>query len=788
MREIQVLVKEERIIKKQGDLFGIFFEDLNHAADGGLYGELLQNRAFEFDRIDNTSYHSMTAWEEVERGNSMLQAHVNCWDPRTRQNPHYLVMEVLTSGEGAGVRNLGFNTGIPIKQREAYDFSCWYRVRHGKGNCFEVRLEDETGAICYATETLTGQVGEWSHISCTLQAGGTDQAARLAIVAKEPIILELDMVSLFPQKTWRMRNNGLRPDLAEMLADLKPKFVRFPGGCLTHIGSLDPNDRNALYRWKNTVGPVENRASKRNTWNYNQTFGLGFYEFFLFCEDIGASPLPVISAGYDPHYLRAADEEKMQEWIEDALDLIEFANGDVDTTWGKVRADMGHPESFHLKYLAVGNEEVGEEFYGRYEQICSAVNEKYPEILLINSAGPGSAGSEFVKGWEQAKRTGTAFVDEHFYQCPEWFVANAHRYEQYDDCDGEPKAFLGEYASHDTTWKNALAEAAFMIGMEKAKGMGLACYAPLLNNVDYTNWATNLVNFDNYRVYGTPSYYVQKLFMNYMGEELVESVCQGIIPQKKEPPVLHGRCRMRTDQSNVDIKDLVIKNEDTGEEIVYDSFTLAADQKEKELADIDWDHYTITFRYRRNAGGTSKTLTGALAFRLDFAMQDEENHLNLVLDGWQRLVSLGGVVKGKTCDMGLYHAIIDAEEEVPCKLQVCKNQIWARVGEVEMMHTCLSTQPDELYYSAVRDEEQNLIVKLVNLTHEEEQIQIHTEEEYAAGEIRVIEDCNPEWRNSFEEPQKVSPKRENREIQGRLSTYHLKPQSFMVVKLKRRTS
>lgn len=780
MNEIIISVQEENVIKKQGDLFGIFFEDLSHAADGGLYGELLRNRAFEFDHIDNPQYHAMTAWEETERGNSMLQAHVECWDPRTRQNPHYLVMEVLTSGEGAGVRNVGYNTGIYIEEGEKYNFSCWCRLRRGGSESFEVHLEDVSGEKCYASAAVSAGPDGWTCQTCTLQASETDDCARLAIVSKEPMTLELDMVSLFPQKTWNMRKNGLRRDLAQMLADLKPRFMRFPGGCLAHIGSLNKNDRNAMYRWKNTVGPAEDRPARKNSWNYNQTLGLGFYEFFLFCEDIGAEPLPVISAGYDPHYLRAAGMDEMQEWIDEALDLIEFANGDPDTKWGSVRAQMGHQKSFGMKYLAVGNEEVGAEFFERYEIICSAVKEKHPEILLINSAGPGSGGSEFTKGWEQARHTDTAFVDEHFYQCPEWFVANAHRYEGYEQ---GPKAFLGEYASHDAAWQNALSEAAFMIGMEKAPGMGLACYAPLLNNVDYTNWKTNMINFDNHRAYGTPSYYVQKMFMNDMGTELVESSCSGLQELEKPLPVLHGSCRMWTEQSDVAIEDLMIRNDDTGEALCIGSFALTGLEKEKMLADIGWDNYTISFGYCRKAGGTSKTLTGSMSFRLDFAMRDEDNRLNLVLDGWQRLVSLGGVVNGRTCDMGLYHAVIDMGETVYCSLQVRRNHISAQVGEQKMEHTCLSPAPDELYYSAVRDEEGDVIVKLANLTEEEKKVRIGTQKERRNALVREISGCSPEWRNSFEEPKKVSPKTELLSVEGKELAWRLPPYSFAVIRL-----
>ncbi len=781
MKELLLDIKENHSLKEQGDLFGIFFEDLNHAADGGLYGELLRNRAFEFDAIDNKTYHAMTAWEQVERGNSMLQAHVELWDPRSRQNPHYLVMEVLTPGEGAGVRNEGYNTGVPIEEGEEYNFYCWCRLRTGV-DAFEVRLESADGTKCYAKAFLQASKGEWKKLECTLKAEATDYSARLAILATDKMALELDMVSLFPKKTFNMRENGLRKDIAEMIADLKPKFLRFPGGCLAHIGSLNINDRNAMYRWKSTVGAVEDRPSRKNSWQYNQTYGLGFYEFFLFCEDIGAEALPVVSAGYDPHFLRVAEMDELQEWIDDALDLIEFANGDVSTTWGAVRAQMGHPESFGLKYLAIGNEEVGEEYFERYEIICKAIKEKYPQIHLINSAGPFSAGSEFDKGWEQAEQTGTAYVDEHFYQCPEWFVANVDRYNSYT---GKAKAFLGEYASHDTTWWNALAESAFMIGMEKAPGMGLACYAPLLNNVDYTNWKTDMINYDNHRVYGTPSYYIQKLFMNYMGKELVESNLEGNCVKEKQPPVLHGICRMWTDNSEVSVEDVVIHNDDTGEEISVDDFKLTTQEKEKQLADIQWDNYSISFKYRRLAGGTSRTLTGAMAFWVDFAMKDADNRLHLTLDGWQRIALLGGMVNGRSCGMGAHHCIIDKDQTCACKIQVKGNHIAAWVDDICMEHTCLNAEPEEIYYSATKESDGSVIVKLANLTTESKQMKLKTQNSYASVKVSAITDCDLEWRNSLEEPEKVSVKEENISVDGEEVTYTIPKHSFAVLKFEK---
>ena len=779
MNEITLTVAEHRELKEQGDLFGIFFEDLNHAADGGLYGELVRNRSFEFNQVDKEEYHALTSWETVERGGSVVQAHAENRNPLGENNANYLVLEVMNEG-GGGIRNKGYNTGIPVIKGSRYLFSCFCRTRRKKELPFAIRLEDLSGRKCYAqAEMIACNQAEWVKNECVLEASETDYEARLAILLKEPSCLELDMVSLFPEDTFKYRRNGLRRDIAEMLYDMKPGFMRFPGGCLIHIGSLDADDRTGMYRWKNTVGPLEERPSRRNTWNYNQTLGLGFYEFFQFCEDIGATPLPVIAAGYDPHFLREVPLEDMQEWIDEALDLIEFANGSTSTKWGALREQMGHPESFHMKYLGIGNEEVGDAFFRRYEIILKAVKEKYPEIQVITSAGPGSAGSEFHKGWKQAAETPTSYVDEHFYQCPEWFIANAHRYECYTR---EPKAFLGEYASHDDTWFNALAEAAFMIGLEKAPGVGLACYAPMLNNVGYSNWNPTLLYFDNHQVYGSPSYYVQKLFMNYAGKSLVETAAYKIENGLKPKPVLTGACRMCTDRALVRIEDMIILNEDTGEQIDIGDFRISEEKKEHRLADIEWENYCFHFKFCKENGETEGNLNGKYSFRLDFAMKDEDNRIHFTVDGWQRLTSFGGVYYGQNCDMGLYHFITEKEQIYRCTIRVQGNRISAYIDDKLFgEHTCLSVQPDDLYYSSVKGDAGNIIIKLVNLKDEAKKVHIALKDNKSQVKILSMSGFELTDRNSFEEPRKIFPEEKTEKLERNYYTYDMPGYAFVVL-------
>ena len=500
------------------DFYGIFFEDINHAADGGLYGEMIRNRAFEFSPMDNPSYQALTAWKRIEEGGASVSSFVSNKSPFSKRNPNYLILEINKAGTRAGIKNLGYNSGIAVKENESYNFSCY--AKSDKPCEITVSIDNAYGEVI-TEKSLNITSNEWTEYSFTLTSPVDDFSAVLAVTSKQECKFCLDFVSLFPVKTYKNRKNGMRNDIAEMLADLKPKFMRFPGGCLIHDGTLNSDDRNSMYRWKNTIGAVTDRPSRRNNWRYNQSLGLGYFEYFQFCEDIGAKPLPVLPAGYNPHMEQAVPLDEIQEWIDDALDLIEFANGTADTKWGKIRCDMGHAEPFNLEYLAVGNEEVGQGFWDRYDLFHKAIKEKYPQIKIINSAGPFPQGGEFERGWNNAKKNGSDLVDEHYYTSPEWMLANCHRYDNMPS-DG-PKVFLGEYASWGNTYYNALIEAAYMTGLENnAHAIGLVCYAPLLCNVDYINWQPDMIWFDSHRVYGSANYYVQKMFMNCTGNNLLD--------------------------------------------------------------------------------------------------------------------------------------------------------------------------------------------------------------------------------------------------------------------------
>lgn len=496
-------------------MYGVFFEDINRAADGGLYAELVQNRSFEYSTADNGSYTPLTSWT-VEGAGQV----VNDAGRLNERNRNYLSL-----GTGSSVTNAGYNTGIRVEQGKRYDFSVWARA--DSGTTLTVALKDAAGAL--ATARQVAVEGGWAKYRATFTATRTSNRGRLAVAATDAAAL--DMVSLFPRDTYRNQQNGLRKDLAEKIAALHPGFVRFPGGCLVNTGSMEDYSaasgwqRKRSYQWKDTVGPVEERATNANFWGYNQSYGLGYYEYFRFSEDIGAMPLPVVPAlvtGCGQN--RAVDDEALlKRHIQDTLDLIEFANGPATSKWGKVRAEMGHPRPFRLTHLEVGNEEnLPEEFFDRFKQFRAAIEARYPDITVVSNSGPDDAGTTFDTAWKLNREANVEMVDEHYYNSPNWFLQNNDRYDSYDRSG--PKVFLGEYASQGNAWKNGLSEAAFMTGLERnADVVKLASYAPLLANEDYVQWRPDLVWFNNRASWNSANYEVQKLFMNNVGDRVVPS-------------------------------------------------------------------------------------------------------------------------------------------------------------------------------------------------------------------------------------------------------------------------
>ncbi|MGV9940883.1 alpha-L-arabinofuranosidase C-terminal domain-containing protein [Streptomyces sp. NPDC003401] len=496
-------------------MYGVFFEDINRAADGGLYAELVQNRSFEYAATDNRAYTPLTSW--TVDGTAQVRDDAGRLNARNRS--------YLSLAAGSSVTNAGYNTGIRVERGERYDFSVWARAENG--TTLTVGLQDADGTL--ATARKVAARGGWAKYRAAFTATRTSSDGRLTVASSAAAAL--DMVSLFPRDTYKHQPNGLRKDLAEKVAALKPGFLRFPGGCLVNTGSMQDYSeasgwqRARAYQWKDTTGPVEERATNANFWGYNQSYGLGYYEYFRFAEDVGAMPLPVVPAlvtGCGQN--RAVDDDALlKRHIQDTLDLIEFANGPVTSTWGGKRARMGHPEPFRLTHLEVGNEEnLPVEFMARFRQFRAAVAARYPDITVISNSGPDDAGTTFDTAWRLNRDENVAMVDEHYYNSPQWFLQNNDRYDSYDR--GGPDVFLGEYASQGDAFRNGLAEAAFMTGLERnADVVKLASYAPLFANEDYVQWRPDLVWFNNHASWNSANYEVQKLFMTNVGDRVVPS-------------------------------------------------------------------------------------------------------------------------------------------------------------------------------------------------------------------------------------------------------------------------
>jgi len=512
----------------QPTMWGLFFEDINFAADGGIYAELVKNRSFEF-------YKPLMGWEKT--GEEYV-GQFQIINSQNENNPRHLRLESL-QGKELGLINEGFR-GMGVTAGEKYDFSVF--VRQGMGiSTLKVELIDSTGVVLGQTE-VGGFSGDWKKYEAKLTSSATQSKAKLRVTLSGKGVLEIDMVSLFPENTWKNRKNGLRADLVQKLADMKPGFIRFPGGCI-----VEGHELETRYQWKKTVGNVENRQLNINRWNtefpyrnapdYFQSYGLGFYEYFLLAEDIGAEPLPILNCGMACQFnsCELVSLDALDPYIQDVLDLIEFANGATTTQWGKLRADMGHPEPFNLKMVGVGNEQWGTQYVDRLKIFMKVLNEKHPEIIFVGGSGPFSDGKDFDYLWKEMRELNVKMVDEHYYRSPEWFLQNTARYDSYDRKG--PKVFAGEYAAHDkegkdsesrNTWKSALAEAALMTGLERnADVVHMASYAPLFGNVDAWQWRPDLIWFDNLNTVATPNYYVQKLFSTNAGTELVSALVDG---------------------------------------------------------------------------------------------------------------------------------------------------------------------------------------------------------------------------------------------------------------------
>lgn len=534
--DLKVSLQPEKAKKISGMLTGIFFEDINYAADGGLYAELVQNRDFEYKPSDrefnDEAWKSTFSWslsdeETIFSIDSILPIHPN--------NLHYAVLDVKVPG--AALTNTGFD-GMALKRGESYTFSTFAKHLEGSKSDFEVRLVNGKGIILGKLRLKSASA--WKQVKGTLTSSADATDARIEISPLSTGKFAFDMISLFPEKTFKGRKNGLRADLATTIAAIQPKFVRFPGGCVAHGDGIDN-----IYKWKNSIGPLAERKPDRNLWGYHQTMGLGYFEYFQFCEDIGAAPVPVIAAGVPCENSATGGGgqqggipmAEMGQYIQDIIDLIEYANGDVHTAWGKKRAEAGHPKPFNLKFIGIGNEDqITEVFKERFTLIYKALRAAHPEITIIGTAGPFFEGTDYEEGWKIASDLKVPLIDEHYYQSPGWFINNQDFYDKYDRT--KSRIYLGEYAAsvpggNKTNLETALAEALYLTALERnGDVVSMASYAPLIAKEKHTQWNPDLIYFNNSEVKPTVGYFVQKMFGNYSGDQYIPAKVKTSVEQE----------------------------------------------------------------------------------------------------------------------------------------------------------------------------------------------------------------------------------------------------------------
>ncbi len=532
-KENKIIIQADKPYAQiQPAMWGIFFEDINLGADGGIYAELVKNRSFEFSK-------PLMGWKVEQK--PVVEGCVTILNRQGNHttNPRFARIKVNgATKESLSLTNEGFR-GMGIKQGLRYDFSAMYRLLSG---AIEIHLElinQREEVIGYTTITPSVTGDEWKKMAVALTSTDTAGKAKFRMRLEGTGEIDLDMVSLFPEDTWKKRPGGLRADMVQLLADMKPGFIRFPGGCI--VEGFDLSNR---YQWKKTIGPVEERQLIINRWNfefahrptpdYFQTFGLGFFEYFQLAEDIGAEPLPILNCGMACQFNSAelVPLDELDPYIQDALDLIEFANGAVNTKWGKVRTGMGHPEPFNLKMMGVGNENWGPQYIERLKVFTKAIKAKYPQVKVVASSGTDPSGDRFNYLNTELRNMNTDIIDEHYYRKPEWFLENASRYDNYDR--NGSKVFAGEYAGHSDKTVNvigrnnvrsAIAEAAFLTGLERnADVVVMASYAPLFAHIDGWQWTPDLIWIDNLRSIGTVNYYIQKLYSTNKGTHVVPAL------------------------------------------------------------------------------------------------------------------------------------------------------------------------------------------------------------------------------------------------------------------------
>lgn len=750
-------------------LFGIFFEDINCSADGGLYAELVRNRNFEDgDKADH--------WDIVTNASAEVSHTIDKSAPVSPKNPRSLRVEIKQPGTGrVALVNNGF-WGISVEKGHVYELSLLTRSDNAFKGGLTATLESQDGVV-YAKATLGRPGTDWKAWRGTLKASKTDPKARLVISTDRPGTFWLDMVSLFPRKTWKNRENGLRTDLAQMLSDLKPAFMRFPGGCW-----VEGDTMKDAYRWKETIGPLAERRTQYNIWQYHATHGLGYHEYLQMCEDLDADALFVINCGMS--HKETVPMDKMGEFVQDALDSIEYAKGPVNSKWGAVRAANGHPAPFNLKYLQVGNENGGPAYSERYALFHDAIKAKYPEIVLV--------ANEWAGGRPSSRPL--QIVDEHYYSTPEFFINNAGKYDTYDR--SSYKIYVGEYAVTQNggqgNLRAAIGEAAFMTGMERNSDVVvMASYAPLFANVNYKRWNPDLINFDSSRAYGLPGYYVQKLFSLNRADHVLALQVES--PETKTAP-RGGAVGVGTWLTQAEFKDLKVTKE--GQTLFTSDFSqgtkglrmhggnwsardgllrqTSLDENVRAfVGDRNWRNYTYTLKARKTGGREG--------FLIPFLVQDEGGKCWWNIGGWGNArhgLEINGVMAKEvpgSIETGRWYDI---------RIEVTGGGVKCFLDD-KLIHDAIYPKSKSLHAVAGKAGI-DLILKVVNVSTED----VKTDIRLTGGlinravEATVLTSENPEDENTLEQPGKVSPVTRKVTSDGSALTHVFPPNSLTILRAK----
>lgn len=785
-------------------LVGVFFEDISFGADGGLYAELVQNRSFEYSASDRSGWTSLTGWTIVQRGGGAGTIAVESASPLNTNNPKYLRLNITTPGTGVGVSNSGYS-GINVEAGKIYDFSFWARRSTSLTETFTVQIES-TGGTVYATATVGPVTSSWAKYTASLTSNTSDSNARLVVLTKGTGDVYMDMISLFPRETFLNRSNGLRKDLAQKLVDMKTKFVRFPGGCVVHGYTLQ-----TAYHWKNSIGPVEQRKEQPNFWDYHMTYGMGFHEIFQLCEDLGAEPLPILSAGVscqfkqpsgyqvatvlspsDPNYMTDLD---LNYWKQNALDLIEWANGPTSTTWGAKRAAAGHPSPFNLKYIGIGNEEWGTDFKNNFTYIYNAIRAAYPNIKVIGTRGPYEGDIDNLQTFNTG--LGVDMIDEHYYVSPDWMLQHNNRYDSYSRTG--PRVFVGEYACQGNALMNAVCEASYLTGLERnADIIDFGCYAPLFCNSANQNWSPNLIWFNTSQSFGSPNYYVQSMYGNNLGDRNVQN-------SYSYTPVsgpISGKIGLGTWNTKANFRNLKVwvgSNNVFPETFANTSnWTVGAGTwavssnmyvQSSTATPAYSDAYNVSGQTSYTYEVEAQKTSGAEGFLIQFGFVDSNNYYWWNIGGWGNAThavekcsggsksTLGSTASG-SITTGTWYAI---------KIQIDGRRIRCYLNGTLIHDVTDSSTTGSFGISSSTDNETgDLILKLVNPTNYVTNTQVNvTGATYIAptAQAQVLTSASSSDTNSFSTPTKVYPTTSTVNV-GTSFSYSLPAWSLNILRLK----